>query len=93
MEPDIITARNEVRARLYFHRRVWFCSQRGVGVSPIFRGVSNFFFLQFFFFYDAPTPPPPAEMVNARAVRILLECILVLWIRWVTIEFSEYYQM
>ena len=25
-----ITARNEVGARLYFHRRVWFCSQWGV---------------------------------------------------------------
>ena len=25
----IITARNEVGARLYFHRRVWFCSQGG----------------------------------------------------------------
>ena len=29
----IFTARNEVRARLYFHRRVWFCSQGGgVGI-------------------------------------------------------------
>ena len=26
----IITARNEVGARLYFHRHVWFCSQGGL---------------------------------------------------------------
>ena len=29
----IITARNEVGARLCFHRRVWFCSQGGVCLS------------------------------------------------------------
>ena len=34
-----ITARNEVGARLYFHRRVWFCSQGGsasvhAGIPP-----------------------------------------------------------
>ena len=45
MEPDIITARNEVRARLYFHGRVWFCSQ-GVGFLQFFGG-SPFFFLFF----------------------------------------------
>ena len=53
------------------------------GGSPIFRGSPNFFFFFFLFFpiffpqnffWDAPTPP---ETVNARAVRILLECILV----------------
>ena len=26
----VFTARNEVGARLYFHRRLWFCSGRGV---------------------------------------------------------------
>ena len=26
---ELITARNEVGARLYFHRRLWFCSQGG----------------------------------------------------------------
>ena len=76
----IFTARNEVEARLYFHRRVWFCSQGGLpqcmlGHPP-----------------GADTPPdqappspkqtPPAQSmlgdtVNARAVRILLECNLV----------------
>ena len=55
------------------------------GVSPIFpggawglSGVSKFFFSFNFpppkFFWDAP---PPTETVNARVVRILLECILV----------------
>ena len=30
----VITARNEVGARLYFHRRLWFCSRGGGGKSP-----------------------------------------------------------
>ena len=58
------------------------------GVSK-FWGVSKFFF-QFFssFFFPISfspkfllgcTNPPPPQTVNARAVRILLECILV-WI-------------
>ena len=58
------------------------------GVSNFSGGVSNFsgglqFFFSFFFnffppqkiFWDAPHPP---ETVNARPVRILLECILVM---------------
>ena len=52
--------------------------------SPIFfgGGLQNFFFFFFQFsfpynfFWDAPPPP---ETVNARAVRILLECILVVF--------------
>ena len=28
--PKLVTARNEVGVRLYFHRHVWFCSQWGV---------------------------------------------------------------
>ena len=64
----------------------------GGGVSPIFRGggwfsnfsggVSKFFFL----FFSILFPPKnssgmhqPPETVNARPVRILLECILVLF--------------
>ena len=63
------------------------------GFLQIFRGVLQFlggavskffslFFFNFFspkkFFWDAPNPPPPLpETVNARPVRILLECILV----------------
>ena len=68
---SFITARNEVGARLYFHRRVWFCSQGGsasvhVGIPPP----------------GAGTPPAQSmlgDTVNARVVRILLECNLVLW--------------
>ena len=60
------------------------CVSNFLGGSPIFQGGSpNFFFFfissifspQKNFFWDAPTPPP--ETVNARVVRILLECILV----------------
>ena len=50
------------------------------GCLQIFGGSPNFFF--FFFYFFSPkkillgsTPPP--ETVNARPVRILLECILV----------------
>ena len=60
------------------------CLQIFRGVSPIFRGEgsSNFFY---FFFQFLPPPKillgctitPPPETVNARPVRILLECILV----------------
>ena len=32
--PMLVTARNEVGARLYFHRRLWFCSQGWGGVIP-----------------------------------------------------------
>ena len=49
------------------------------GGLQFFGGSPNFFFFQIFpqnFFWDAPTPPP--ETVNARPVRILLECILIL---------------
>ena len=73
----IITTRNEVGARLCFHRRVWFCSQGGLP--------------QCMLGYHPPGsrhplrsrhPPPEQTMlgdtVNARAVRILLECNLVL---------------
>ena len=80
-----VTARNEVGARLYFHRCLWFCSQGGLP--------------QCMFGYHTPNaadppwqgrPPlarqtnlarqtPPAQCmlgdtVNKRAVCILLEC-------------------
>ena len=48
-------------------------------ISPNF----FFFFFQFFFpqknccWMHQPPPPPPTGTVNARPVRILLECILV----------------
>ena len=59
--------------------------------SPNLQGVSNFsggppifFFKFFFFFFDNSFFPkissgmhPPPETVNARPLRILLECILV----------------
>ena len=45
------------------------------GWSPIFRGVSKIFF--FPTISSGMHQPPPPETVNARAVRILLECILV----------------
>ena len=91
----IITSRNEVGARLCFHRYVWFCSQRGgVCLSACWDTTPQ---------ADPPpsrhpleqTPqcrhppeqtPPGADTprqsmlgdtVNARAVRILLECNLV----------------
>ena len=51
------------------------------GGSPNFQGGLQLFFLKFFpqnFSWDTPPPPPP-ETVNARLVRILLECILVLF--------------
>ena len=63
------------------------------GVSPIFwgglqfwGGSPKFFFFLFFQIFippkfllgcTNPPPPPPPETVNARAVCILLECILV----------------
>ena len=54
----------------------------GEGVSN-FLGVSKFFFFFFFSIFFSPNkifwdvPPSPPETVNARPVRILLECILV----------------
>ena len=36
-EAEIFTARNEVRARLCFHRHVWFCSQ--VGSASVHAGI------------------------------------------------------
>ena len=106
----IVTARNEVGARLCFHRRVWFCSQGGLpqcmlgyhppppgsrppqsrtpgAGTPPSRHPSKQAPLQS---KHPPSrhpppeqaPPPPAQSmlgdtVNARAVRILLECNLV----------------
>ena len=59
----------------------------GRGGSPNFRGgLQNFFSIVFFFFFQffsrkfllgCTNTPPPTKTVNARAVRILLECILV----------------
>ena len=67
----IFTARNEVGARLYFHRRLWFCSRGGVSASV-------------HALMPPPRPgrhPPPqcmlGDTVNERAERILLECNLV----------------
>ena len=117
----LVTARNEVGARLCFHRRVWFCSQRGVSASvhagiphsqeqtpPIREQTPPLGTATTPLGADtAPTSrhppeqtpllrsrhppradttpgadPPPAQSmlgdtVNARAVRILLECNLV----------------
>ena len=53
------------------------------GVSEIF--FSQFIFPQKNFFWDAHPPPRP-ETVNARPVRILLECILVLQIFFRSID-------
>ena len=76
---NIITARNEVGARLYFHRRLWFCSQGGVCLSACWDTTPP----------PGTSPPPPqtrhppaqsmlGDTVNARAVCILLECNLVI---------------
>ena len=60
------------------------CSKFLGGVpAPNFRGGFEIFFSFFQFIYPpkkillACTTPPTSEMVNARPVRILLECILV----------------
>ena len=54
----------------------------GGGVCSKFSGGLKFFFLFFFNLFSPPKnsfwdAPPPPETVNARPVRILLECILV----------------
>ena len=111
LECILVTTRNKVGARLYFHRRVWFCSLGGLpqcmlGYHPLDQAPP---------WEQAPpqtrhppglgtpqtrqppragtppdqapsqpgSPPPPVQSmlrdtVNARAVRILLECNLVL---------------
>ena len=66
---------------------------------PVPRRPPNFFFaffyLQFFYIYSFPffknfnqlfhhLVNTPLPMVNVRAVRILLECILVLWSYWLS---------
>ena len=82
----IFTGRNEVLAKVIFlHLSVIHSVHRGggglqfFGGSPIFRG--GFFFLISSVFGDT-TPPPGTRhwnTVNVRPVRILLECILVLF--------------
>ena len=62
---------------LQFFRGGWSPIFRG-GVSPIFWGVSKFFFFFFPPKNSSGMHQPPPETVNARAVRVLLECILVL---------------
>ena len=58
----------------------WF-APGGMGVSNFSGGLQIFF--SFFFQFFSPkfllgcTNPPPLQTVNARPVRILLECILV----------------
>ena len=49
------------------------------GGSNFFGGVLQIFFFKFFFpkISSGMHQPPPPETVNARPVRILLECILV----------------
>ena len=108
---EIFTTRNEVGARLYFHRCLSFCSQGGVpgqvppppgtppgtryfpgtrytlprpGAPPRTRYTSR---TRYTPWDQVHTPPqtryPPQELCmlgdtgNKRAVRILLECILV----------------
>ena len=76
----IFTARNEVGARLCFHRRVWFCSQRG-GVCLSACWDTPLLPEQTSPWADSRQPPLQSmlgDTVNARAVRILLECNLVL---------------
>ena len=58
----LVTARNEVGARLYFHRRLWFCPQGGGGAWS-WGGV--------------PGGDLPPGRILLWAIRILLECILV----------------
>ena len=74
---SLITARNEVGARLCFYMCLWFCSQRGS--VPLHAGI------------ETPTRPeagPTQDQApqcnacweirgNKQSVRILLECILV----------------
>ena len=88
----IITARNEVGARLYFHRRLWFYPRGGVPgqVHPPGPGTPPQDQVPPGTRYTPPDqvhPPPPGpgtppglpgDTGNKRAVRILLECILVI---------------
>ena len=65
----------------------WGCFWSRGGFLQIFWGVSKNFFSFFFNFFsqkksfwDASIPTPPPETVNAQPVRILLECILVVYL-------------
>ena len=68
----------------------WGCFwSQGGGVPPNFLGgLQKFFFFFFQFLFPKkillgcinPHPSPPPETVNARPVRILLECILVVYL-------------
>ena len=94
----IITARNEVGARLYFHRRLWFCSQGGSTwtgtprdqVHPLGPGAPPRTR------YPPGTRYTPLEQCmlgdtgNKRAVRILLECILVYFVSSVLVNQWKY---
>ena len=61
----LVTARNEVGARLCLYTCLWFCSRGGSARHPP-PGA------------DTPLHSACWDMVNKRAVRILLECILVM---------------
>ena len=66
--PVVITVRNVVMARLYFHRHLWFCSQGGWGGRhPTGQTPSR----------QIPPGQKPPEQIPPRTVRILLEFILV----------------